>query len=981
MLRNSSGTMPEQRGMWGREADRAAVDEFLRNVVSTGAAIRIRGPRGIGKTSLLAYAQRQAREAGMRVLTASGVRAEINVDYGVLGQLLAQLAPDLALVSHPYRQTLRHALDGRPAGDLAADHIGAALIDLLRHASAAQPVLVSVDDVHWTDAASARALAPLAEQVRHACLGVICAEHHSRHRSVGLGRPLASTHLPTQELEPLGPALAASLVRALHPELDEPVISAVVAHAAGNPLVLRELANAVSDQTPSRDEPSYWPPLTRRLRDLIEPELLNLSPATRALLLVAALGEQSSGDDDSRDTQWGERPPDGVREGVGVDGGGTTITSDEDLELLREAERIGFIRLDDSARTITFNHPLVPGALLQLATSSERRAAHRAVADRLSSGVARAEHLAAATIRPDDTVAAMLQQTARRELEAGRSSRAVRCLLRAADLTTRAAERAACVTEVASIRARLMGDLSEATALLGRAKTIDPDTVSLRGLSTDAWMRLHQTGDLESAHLLLSQALESILLHDYDLVDENASTEIVEVFDVLIEVCFYADRKDLWAGFGQAVTSGGVTAPRAGFLADLMTRAVPSDVRAGVNVDQILHDIAGERDPRQVIRSAVACSQAGETTRVRPHLMRLVAVRRSEHLVPAIWAFDLLAGDSFATGHWAEAERLAAEGAGACQQAGLWLLAEAFTYRRALLAACRGDARAAEALCARMERWSAPTSVRIVQIQAAHARTMLSLSTRDYESAYRYAAIIASSSTSAARTVWRAAQQLDAIDAAVLAGRVLEGREWLDALRHSEVATLSERGAMLVATAEAISSEELDRDLFEAALSLPGAARFPFELARLELRYGQRLRRVRSVAEARTHLTRAQETFEGMGADAWATQAGDEWAATSPARLVRPQRVNAALTARERRVAELAASGMTNRQIGERLLISARTTGAHLRHIFEKLAINNRAMLADALAQADASGEPARDSGGSSAPRTTPPGSTGDDAG
>jgi DNA-binding NarL/FixJ family response regulator len=118
----------------------------------------------------------------------------------------------------------------------------------------------------------------------------------------------------------------------------------------------------------------------------------------------------------------------------------------------------------------------------------------------------------------------------------------------------------------------------------------------------------------------------------------------------------------------------------------------------------------------------------------------------------------------------------------------------------------------------------------------------------------------------------------------------------------------------------------------------------PFEQARHRLREGQRLRRERRVTEARVELRTALETFESLGAAEWAAAAGRELRAAgsfAPA--------SGRLTAQERQVAELAAAGLSNREIGARLFLSPRTVGYHLYKLFPKLGIASRAQLRDVV--------------------------------
>jgi DNA-binding CsgD family transcriptional regulator len=146
--------------------------------------------------------------------------------------------------------------------------------------------------------------------------------------------------------------------------------------------------------------------------------------------------------------------------------------------------------------------------------------------------------------------------------------------------------------------------------------------------------------------------------------------------------------------------------------------------------------------------------------------------------------------------------------------------------------------------------------------------------------------------------------------------------------------------------------------LRRSTLSLPGASAWRFDFARVQLLYGERLRRTRRAAEARTPLRSALETFEGLGAEPWTHRAAGELRATGESRQREHDRDT--LTPQETNIASLAASGLTNKQIGQKLFLSPRTVGFHLHRVFPKLGITSRAALRDALsAIAAEEGEPA----------------------
>ncbi len=134
--------------------------------------------------------------------------------------------------------------------------------------------------------------------------------------------------------------------------------------------------------------------------------------------------------------------------------------------------------------------------------------------------------------------------------------------------------------------------------------------------------------------------------------------------------------------------------------------------------------------------------------------------------------------------------------------------------------------------------------------------------------------------------------------------------------------------------------------LFEAALARPGVQEWPFDAARVRLAYGEQLRRAHATAAAQVQLSAAHTAFEQLGAQPWASRAEAELLAVGRGR----EGSATILTWQEYEIAELAAAGLTNKQIGERLFLSSRTVSTYLYRIFPKLGITSRAALRDALA-------------------------------
>jgi DNA-binding NarL/FixJ family response regulator len=126
----------------------------------------------------------------------------------------------------------------------------------------------------------------------------------------------------------------------------------------------------------------------------------------------------------------------------------------------------------------------------------------------------------------------------------------------------------------------------------------------------------------------------------------------------------------------------------------------------------------------------------------------------------------------------------------------------------------------------------------------------------------------------------------------------------------------------------------------EQAMAEHARLPMPFERARTQLLLGQLQRRQRQKDAATTTFREALQAFEAMGTPLWADRVRAELARAK----VVPTR-DLELTPSERRVAELAASGMTNRDVAAALFIRPKTVEANLARIYRKLGIKTRAEL------------------------------------
>jgi ATP/maltotriose-dependent transcriptional regulator MalT len=189
------------------------------------------------------------------------------------------------------------------------------------------------------------------------------------------------------------------------------------------------------------------------------------------------------------------------------------------------------------------------------------------------------------------------------------------------------------------------------------------------------------------------------------------------------------------------------------------------------------------------------------------------------------------------------------------------------------------------------------------------------------------------------------------VDAAVRTGR----RDDAGAILESMEKFIGESGALgpkiALEYSRAVLADGDDTEArFQAALDGAGKP-FPWHRARLELAFGSWLRRQRRVLDSRAPLRAARSTFDALGAHSWAHRADNELRATGERgwRSVSSRREQ--LSPQEAQIAELAAHGLSNREIGERLFLSQRTVGSHLYRMFPKLGVTSRSQLGGALAE------------------------------
>ena len=419
-------------------------------------------------------------------------------------------------------------------------------------------------------------------------------------------------------------------------------------------------------------------------------------------------------------------------------------------------------------------------------------------------------------------------------------------------------------------------------------------------------------------------------------------------------MCHLGGRPELWTSFHAAISGFAPDVPKDLYLLS-QTCANPVRTAAGV-LPLVDAAIAGLRSETDHLRILMISSTAHFTDRqpgCREALWRVVREgRRGSSVAPLITALDHLGLDAWLAGQWDQAQELADEGLELSLAHGYPLLTWAFRYRQALIAAACGAYDGAHTLTDEMLRWAAPRRIGQAGLAAHHVGSVAALGRGDFEDAYQHATAISPAGVLASHVPLALWVLMDLVEAAVRTGRHTEAAAHVTVMRDAGIAAISPRLALLAAGSEAITApDDLAPGLFEKALAVPGAGRFPFDLARVRLCYGERLRRARATTGSRAQLTAALEIFERLGARPWAARAAGELRAAGRTHPRADLRERNPLTPQEREIAMLAAAGMSNKEIGQRLFLSHRTVGAHLYQIFPKLGITSRAALRDALAE------------------------------
>src|SRR6478752_382658 len=404
--------------IYGREHACDRLETLLSDVRlrGRGGSLVLSGPPGIGKTTLLNFAEEKAE--GFQVLRAKGSPAEAGMPYSGLMPVLTPLLELLPSLPPFQVAAIEAALAIGPAAGTDAFPVLAGTLSLLAAAAVATPLAVLIDDCQWLDNDSMNALLFAHRRLTHdRVLFVFTAR-------TGVAAAGLWSDLPSIELSGLDLESARSLLRNRGVLVSEDVLHWLVRATGGNPLALLDLPTYVSAAELAvmalRSEPA---PATPALTVAYQHSLSVMPADARQALLIAAMLDDMA-------IEVAERA---------LDFAGLAVIA------LAPAEDAGLVRLANGV--VSMRHPLARSAVIDSSAPSARRAAHLASADGLLASARHADaqariwHLADAAVGVDEPLAQLLEEQARSAT--ARAGYAAACLIhrRAADLSAAGEDR------------------------------------------------------------------------------------------------------------------------------------------------------------------------------------------------------------------------------------------------------------------------------------------------------------------------------------------------------------------------------------------------------------------------------------------------------------------------------------------------------------------------------------------------------------
>jgi DNA-binding NarL/FixJ family response regulator len=899
----------------GRAPELDDVEGFLSPTPAARALVVCSEP-GIGKSTVWEAAVGLARSRGFAAWCARPGEAEARLSFAGLADLLESAGPGV-LAGLPVPQ--RHALEvavrraesaGPPPEPLA---IAAGLLGALRLASGAGPVLVAVDDLPWLDGASAGALVFAARRL---------AGHDVRFlvsRRGGRTSELETVLQPAGVIRvELGPLSSGAVSRLLADQLARPlprrVARQVFETSGGNPLFALELGRAVIEG--GLPEIGAGLPVPAVLGELFGARVRALSPPVRRVLLAVALSTGLSGEE---------------------------LAAVTDPLAVEDAEVTGVLAAEGTR--VRASHPLLAAAAAGQSTAAERRAVHSALSVAVRDPVLRARHRALAASAPDAGLA--------REVSAAAAQAAARGAVHdAAELAGHA------------LRLTADGDSEHDARLLALARCLIDAGEHPRAtaLLTERIGALPAGPARAAAYLLLAEGAEASVEEEHlaqavadSAADPGLRAQALARRAILLGVGRVRRIAEAEQIAGQALataSSAGPDAERRALVALAWARILRGRgiedvlVRAAAvpPVTLSLYDSSVDRP------AGVRLAFRGELARAREVFGGLLAAaeqrgeaRTGAVIICQLCEVELRAGQAAAAARalaeWDQWAALEPEAAGVRARLG------------AVLAAVRGDPGRAAALAAEAVALSDSIAHEWDRLEARRAAGLAALLAREPKQAVTsLAAVWEHTVREGVEDPGAFPVAADLVEALAEAGRLEEANEVIarlgrlaDAQQHPWALATVERSVAVVTLADGYD-ETAAAGLAEAAAAYQ-ALGLGFDAARALLVLGRAQRRSKKRAAARQSLEQARSAFDQLGCPGWAGAAAAELDRVSGRRAA----PGGGLTPGEQRVAELAASGLPNKEVAAQLYLSVYTVEAHLSRVYAKLGVRSRTQLARRL--------------------------------
>lgn len=897
----------------GRDPERALLAALLDEARhGTARSLVVRGEPGVGKSALLDALV--ADGDGAVVLRTQGLEVEAPLAFAALHRLLRPLARLREQLPPPQARALAVAFGEDDGPSVEPFLVGVATLSLMTAAAEESLLLCVVDDAHWLDPASAGALLFCARRLGADRVVMVFAARDGA--AAAFEAPgLAEVTLAGLDVE----AARALLATRLAGQPADEVAQRLIAETSGNPLALLELPGEL---TAAQLEGTAALPTTLHLTTRVERAFLDrsrlLPELVQRLLLLAAADDTGQLDVLRRASgTWGL-----------------------DEAVLQGAFDSGL--LVGAGSSVSLRHPLVRSAIYQAATGADRRGAHRALAEALA-GSGRHErevwHRAIAAEGHDGDLVDSLEGVGAQSQRRGGHVAALAAYERAAELSGDAMRRAR-LSFAAGRSAWACGQAARAQDFLSAARegTEDPllqcDVARLRGHIEV------NIGSAAEAHRVFVDAAHAVLPVDaVRALDIGVAAAVMRTFG--------ADSGTPLRSEDLLTATTADTSSRTRCLRQMlvaMTLVADAEWAGAVDALAVALEIGEDVDDRDVLWNlGNAALQLGDDgPQQRFYSFALSRAREAGAATAVIYCLQRLCFGHWTTGdHIAlrvSAEEAVALGASIGQSA-----VTALPIAWLVVLAAQQDRDDYDELLLRLE-----------EVVAAHPLGIMADPVHDLTRwAMGIRAASAGDTSGAFHQLGRlrlpVLQRLAAterIEAAVRTGEVETARAWTDDLAAFAETTRRPWALSAVAFGRAMTAGADAESLFEQALLHGAAGGRPLDVARVELAYGEWLRRAQRRVDARPHLRRALETFQDVRAEALGSRADQELRASGETARKRDPSTVLALTPTELTIAQLVSSGMSNKDVAAQCWISPRTVAFHLRNVFAKAGVTSRGELA-----------------------------------